>query len=270
MPDHTMSMPALIWHNRSTAEMAGGKMPRLPDGLVYGWTSVDGRVYAGEGYPVPRSRFALDTQNCAAILIARTEPCLSDVEVAARALGLHRNPGGCGPFDSPTRWPIDERDQLSARDGTVPLTWDFAEQCRSEAKVMLAALNGSRTETDVDDLTASLSEFADQIDRFGYMQALSGHAATLRSAVRAIVTAGSNVEWHHQTTRPEEMRRIVMLMSDGSGATLCFWTGETLFDQDGDERPWPDVDTQWAYLPKGFELWCENVEDSPMTFPKKG
>ncbi|GAM00745.1 hypothetical protein [Sphingomonas parapaucimobilis] len=63
------------------------------------------------------------------------------VEIGAKALGLHRIPGGKGPPNPPTRWPTGPQDTLSGRDGTVPLTWDFAEQCRAEVRAILAALD---------------------------------------------------------------------------------------------------------------------------------
>ncbi|MET4895774.1 hypothetical protein RN629_01210 [Sphingomonadaceae bacterium jetA1] len=63
------------------------------------------------------------------------------VEIVAKALGLHRYPGGTGPINPPTRWPLDPTDKLDGRDGKVPLTWDFAEKCRADARVMLAALD---------------------------------------------------------------------------------------------------------------------------------
>lgn len=78
---------------------------------------------------------------------------------------------------------------------------------------------------------------------------------------------GSRV-WHWSEEQPRPNSRIVMLYEDGSGAFLGFWTGETLFDPDGDDYGWRDEPgAMWAYLPAGFDLWCENRADDPMTFP---
>ena len=69
------------------------------------------------------------------------EPVDPRVEIGAKALGLHRIPGGEGRYNPPTRWPTGPQDTLSGRDGTVPLTWDFAEQCRADVRAILSALD---------------------------------------------------------------------------------------------------------------------------------
>ena len=76
-------------------------------------------------------------------------------------------------------------------------------------------------------------------------------------------------EWHSAADRlPPEGARVVVLYDDGSGATLGFWTGETMIDSDGDERAlFEDAGTMWAELPTGFQLWCEMRADDPCTFP---
>lgn len=61
-----------------------------------------------------------------------TEPL---VERVARAIGLNRFKN----HKPPVRWPTDPKDTLSGRDGTVPLTWDFAEACREDARAALSA-----------------------------------------------------------------------------------------------------------------------------------
>src|SRR3546814_18227410 len=40
----------------------------------------------------------------------------------------------------PVRWPAGPEDRLSGRDGTVPITWDAAEQYREDAAVALGAI----------------------------------------------------------------------------------------------------------------------------------
>lgn len=61
----------LVWHVRTHAEIRDAALPHLPDGKVYGWKTTAGVVYAGEGYPVPSSRFALDNVSCTEVMIAR-------------------------------------------------------------------------------------------------------------------------------------------------------------------------------------------------------
>lgn len=79
--------------------------------------------------------------------------------------------------------------------------------------------------------------------------------------------------WHHALSDlPVANSRIVVLYHDGSGAYLAFWTGEQLFDADGDAVggviAWPDEWAgEWAYAPPGLKLWCERRQDDPMTFP---
>ncbi|MDR6126687.1 hypothetical protein QE361_001930 [Sphingomonas sp. SORGH_AS802] len=80
---------------------------------------------------------------CAASRPPATDPAM--VERVAKALGLHRIPGGDSRANPPSRWPSSPQDTLSGRDGTVPLTWDFAEQCRADARVMFAALAAAPT-----------------------------------------------------------------------------------------------------------------------------
>lgn len=266
---NTQRKPRLVWHDRSDAEISKGSMPHLPDGMIHGWMTMDGTVYAGEGYPVSRGLFVLDTAQCSAILIARTETQAAVVEKAAEALGLHRFPGGDKPYDPPTRWPADEQDTLSGRDGTVPLTWEFAEKCREDVRIVMAAL-GSCATTDTGDLISDLTDFADRIDRYGFVHALGGHAATLRAAVDALNSPVRPVAWFDVTEmKPAEMNRIVVLYGDGSGGRLCYWTGEVLFDQEGEECEWPtDAGGRWAYLPAEMDLWCEMLEVDPTVFPR--
>lgn len=67
-----------------------------------------------------------------------TAPYASLVEHAAKALAFNRLPQRFNRH--PVRWPEDEHDTVSGRDGTVPFDWDYAEACRAEARVVLEAL----------------------------------------------------------------------------------------------------------------------------------
>lgn len=66
-----------------------------------------------------------------------TMPYTSLVEHAAKALAFHRIPNHDGRR---LRWPEDEHDTLSGRDGTVPFVWEFTETLRAEARAMLEAI----------------------------------------------------------------------------------------------------------------------------------
>jgi hypothetical protein len=121
----------------------------------------------------------------------------------------------------------------------------------------------------VDDVMANLGDFADRIDRHGFVNAMGGHAQELRKAVTALAAKGDVDPWHWCDTRkPDEGRRVVILYEDGSGAFIGYWTGETLIDHDGEDYGWrEEPGAMWAYLPKGFRLWCEDRQDDPFTFP---
>src|SRR3546814_18482086 len=64
-----------------------------------------------------------------------TQP-LEDIEKAAIAIAMNRL-RHCRP---PVRWPAGPEDRLSGRAGTVPITWDAAEQYRDDAEVALDAI----------------------------------------------------------------------------------------------------------------------------------
>lgn len=87
----------------------------------------------------------------------------------------------------------------------------------------------------------------------------------------SLINAGGQLmaDWHNASDHlPPEGTRIIILYDDGSGATLGYWTGDTLFDSYGDERAlFEDAGTMWAPLPVGFQLWCEMRADDPFTFP---
>ena len=74
--------------------------------------------------------------------------------------------------------------------------------------------------------------------------------------------------WHDVSEKPDAGNRIVVLHGDGSGGFLAYWTGEEMIDHDGDDGSWRDEPgSLWAYLPDGFDLWCENRADDPFTLP---
>jgi hypothetical protein len=68
-PEARAKAGTFIWHNRTDDEIIRAAFPELPDGQIYGWMTTSGVIYAGEGYPVPQRRFALDNQTCAAFLL---------------------------------------------------------------------------------------------------------------------------------------------------------------------------------------------------------
>lgn len=69
---HEANRARLRWHPRTAAEIEACAMPPIADGLVHGWMTFGGTIYANEGYPVGMGRFALDNANCAALLISNT------------------------------------------------------------------------------------------------------------------------------------------------------------------------------------------------------
>lgn len=75
------------------------------------------------------------------------------------------------------------------------------------------------------------------------------------------------MDWHSFDQKPESGKRIIALYSDGSGANLYFVHDAGLIDVDGEDcDSFSDDAGLWAYLPDGFELWCENRADDPVTF----
>lgn len=62
--------------------------------------------------------------------------------------------------------------------------------------------------------------------------------------------------------------KVVVLFSDGSGAALYFVHEGGAIDSDGDDHPGIPADAVWAYLPTGFEFWCEGLpDDDVVTLP---
>lgn len=45
-----------------------------PETLIYGWVAKGGKVYSGEGYPVPWRKFHIDRDNCVSLLLACRPP----------------------------------------------------------------------------------------------------------------------------------------------------------------------------------------------------
>jgi hypothetical protein len=54
------------------AKPVDGELPYLPDGKVYGWRTIGGTIYMGDGYPVPARKFSLDASSCEAVLVLAT------------------------------------------------------------------------------------------------------------------------------------------------------------------------------------------------------
>lgn len=74
--------------------------------------------------------------------------------------------------------------------------------------------------------------------------------------------------WHELSEKPESGRRIIALYSDGSGAVLYLVHDNGLIDHDGDEYASldPKYVDRWAYLPDGFGLMFEGVEEYPTPY----
>jgi len=52
---------------------------------------------------------------------------------------------------------------------------------------------------------------------------------------------------------------------------LAYQHDDGLVDHDGDDIDWYDnPGAMWAYLPHGFDMWCENRAEDPVTFPASG
>ena len=76
------------------------------------------------------------------------------------------------------------------------------------------------------------------------------------------------MDWHPITTKPESGKRVVAPYNDGSGAALFLVHDHGVMDQNGDEYSsiGPDNFEKWAYLPDGFELHFEGVEEHPLPY----
>lgn len=68
--------------------------------------------------------------------------------------------------------------------------------------------------------------------------------------------------------QPQPGHKIITLHDDGSGAALLFVYDGGVIDSDGgDYTKIGSPQTWWAYLPDGFELWCEGISEDPVTLP---
>jgi hypothetical protein len=64
----------------------------------------------------------------------------SVVEHLAKAAAFAKYPEvNIGNKVCKTRWPVSPKDTLPGRDDTIPLAWEFAEEKRREARIMLQA-----------------------------------------------------------------------------------------------------------------------------------
>lgn len=129
----------------ATAEAASGAGEREVAGRdAAAWVnSIKGVKPTDQFIALDRRAFEDCITRVLASLPPATDPAM--VERVAKALGLHRYPGGDSRNNPPSRWPTSPQDTLSGRDSTVPLAWDFAEKCRADARVMLAALAAAPT-----------------------------------------------------------------------------------------------------------------------------
>lgn len=68
--------------------------------------------------------------------------------------------------------------------------------------------------------------------------------------------------------QPQPGHKIVTLHDDGSGAALLFVYDGGVIDSDGDDyTKIGSPQTWWAYLPDGFEFWCEGTSEDPVALP---
>lgn len=93
--------------------------------------------------------------------------------------------------------------------------------------------------------------------RVPLLDAKAALEAHVRSAL-GVEDGPASPNWHTFDQKPESSKRIIALYSDGSGANLYFVHDAGLIDAHGDDCDrFSDVAGLWAYLPDGFELWCE-------------
>ena len=81
------------------------------------------------------------------------------------------------------------------------------------------------------------------------------HRAALAAGRADAVAAG----WQTMDTAPEVGSKFIALYNDGSGAVMFYRHDDGYIDHEGADRTSVDFSKfgKWAYLPAGFELWCE-------------
>ena len=76
------------------------------------------------------------------------------------------------------------------------------------------------------------------------------------------------VAWYRPADKvPEAGHKFVALCDDGYGAWLGFAHDDGFIDAGGSEYERMPECEWWAYLPTGFELWCEGVRGDAFTLP---
>lgn len=97
-------------------------------------------------------------------------------------------------------------------------------------------------------------------------------ANAILALIRPAPVAGEGVnivQWFKPSVRqPESGKKFVALHEDGSGAWLGFMHDGGIIDADGDDfsETLKGV-AYWAYLPTGFEFFCEGYQEDPITLP---
>lgn len=74
-------------------------------------------------------------------------------------------------------------------------------------------------------------------------------------------------DWHPVTIPVLVGRKLIAIYDDGSGAVLLYRHDGGYIDAEGtdcDDNWFRLYCGQWAYLPLGFEFWCERGNE-PMT-----
>src|SRR3546814_16494195 len=93
----------------------------------------------------------------------------------------------------PVRWPAGPEDRLSGRDGTVPITWDEAEQYREDAAVALDAIPEIAINKALADSLQEAIELIDDCEiahpgRWEAAISMVGRSKLLRSEERSVGT----------------------------------------------------------------------------------
>lgn len=91
--------------------------------------------------------------------------------------------------------------------------------------------------------------------------------ASLGAALPHLSQGEEGGVWNDMGELPEIGSKFIALYDDGSGAGLFFRHDDGFIDSEGDDfsELGSNFD-RWAYLPSGFDLWCENAPE-PVQLP---
>jgi hypothetical protein len=165
--------------------------------------------------------------------------------------------------------PMTTSDEARARESatTVSETGRLNQALKIRGVLFNTIFGYTGVGDDCAERTASAIE--DALEQAGFVIALATEASTPEGEAAPTPPAREGGPWHYaHDEKPAAGSRVVVAYEDGSGAFLGFWTGDAFIEGDGDETVWRDEPgTRWAYLPQGFQLWCEIRSDDPFTFP---